>query len=147
MSTKHVPHHFSKKNEENLEVIGDYMKSPPIHVEADTSVQEAAKLMHSKSIGSLLVKEGEEFVGIVTETDFSRKVVAAGADAESTAVSKVMTHPILSLDVTERVAEANIFMASHKVRHLGVTRDGKIVGILSVKDLVSFFANPRMRTW
>ena len=147
MSTKHVPHHFSKNNEENLEEIGDYMKAPPLSVEAETSVKEAAKIMHSNLIGSLLIKEGEEFVGIVTETDFSRKVIAMGVDPASTEVSKVMTHPILTMDAAARVEDANIFMASHKVRHLGVTRDEKIVGILSVKDLVSFFANPRMRTW
>ncbi len=147
MGTKHVPHHFSKKNEEHLEEIGDYMKSPPISVDVKSSVKEAAEVMHDKLIGSLLIKDGEEFVGIMTETDISRKVVATGLKADSTPVSEVMTHPILSMDIATRVEQANIYMANHKVRHLGVTRDDKIVGILSVRDLVSFFANPRMRTW
>ena len=64
----------SNPNEE----IGDYMVSPVLSIAPDAAAQEAAQLMESKHIGSLLVKEGETFVGIITETDLTRKIVAQG---------------------------------------------------------------------
>ncbi|NIR53353.1 MAG: CBS domain-containing protein [Nitrospinaceae bacterium] len=103
--------------------------------------------MHSKNVGSLLVKDKEDYVGIVTETNLSQTVVAKGLDSSTTKVSEVMSHPLLTLERSEQVEEANKFMAKHKIRHLGVTENGKIIGVLSVKDLVSYYANPRLRTW
>ncbi len=145
--TKHMTHHFSKDNETHLEAIGDYMASPVISISPNASVREAAQLMQSKNIGSLFVKESEEFVGLVTESIISHGIVAEGLKPETTKVSEVMHSSIPSLDCMESVEKANIFMAQKKIRHLGVTKDGKIIGALSVKDLVSFFSNPRIRTW
>jgi signal-transduction protein with cAMP-binding, CBS, and nucleotidyltransferase domain len=96
--------------------------------------------MVAHNIGSVLVKEFEEYVGIVTETDLTRKVLGKGLNAESTPVSEIMTSPILSLDCYLPVEEANRFMHKNKIRHLAVTEEEKIVGILSVKDLVSYFS-------
>ena len=74
----------SNPNEE----IGDYMVSPVLSVSPDIPVQEAAQLMESKHIGSLLVKEGETFVGIITETDLTRKIVAQGLQDKTPASGK-----------------------------------------------------------
>ena len=93
--------------------------------------------MVAHNIGSVLVKEFEEYVGIVTETDLTRKVLGKGLNAASTGISEIMTSPILSLDCYLPVEEANRFMHKNKIRHLAVTEEEKIVGILSVKDLVS----------
>ena len=80
------------------------------------------------------------------ETDLSRKVLGKGLDAKTTIVSEIMTpQPLITLDCHQPVTEANNFMAKNKVRHLPVTEDDKIVGIISVRDLVAFFANPRFR--
>lgn len=145
--TKHTPHHFSRERETHLEEIGDYMTSPVIAIDSESSVKQAAQLMHSKQIGSLLVKKNAEFVGMVAESNLSHKIVAEGLDPETTKVSKVMTHDLLMMERSKNVEEANIFMARNKIRHLCVTENGKIVGVLSVKDLVSFYAHPRLRTW
>ncbi|MFQ5450616.1 MAG: cyclic nucleotide-binding/CBS domain-containing protein [Nitrospinaceae bacterium] len=147
MMTKHIPHHYAKEDNNRLEEIGDYMTSPVLGIDSQSSVQEAAKFMHDKKVGSLLVKEKGEFVGIVTETDLTRQVLAQGLNPESTTVASVMKAPISTLDRARRVEEANTFMAQKKIRHLGVTENGQIVGMISVKDLVSYFANPRLRTW
>ena len=123
-----------------MDEIGDYMISPVLSIDLESSVQEAAQFMMAHNIGSVLVKEFEEYVGIVTETDLTRKVLGKGLNAESTPVSEIMTSPILSLDCYLPVEEANRFMHKNKIRHLAVTEEEKIVGILSVKDLVSYFS-------
>ena len=123
-----------------MDEIGDYMISPILSIDLESSVQEAAQFMMAHNIGSVLVKEFEEYVGIVTETDLTRKVLGKGLNAESTPVSEIMTSPILSLDCYLPVEEANRFMYKNKIRHLAVTEEEKIVGILSVKDLVSYFS-------
>lgn len=130
-----------------IEEIGDYMSSSILSIEADTLAQEAAQTMESKNIGSLLVKEGEKYVGIVTETDLTRKMLAKGLNKETTKVREIMTTPLLTIDCHEPLVEANQLMAKKKIRHLGVTENDKVVGLISVRDLVHYFSNPRMRSW
>jgi CBS domain-containing protein len=147
MKSKHVPHRFSKEHEDHLEEIGDYMTSPVMSVDSRVSVKEVGQIMLSKHIGSLLVKKGDEFVGIITENDLSSKVVAHSLDPATTKASEIMTAPLHTLDCAEHIEKANQLMAQKKIRHLGVTKNDEIVGILSVRDLVAYFANPRIRTW
>jgi signal-transduction protein with cAMP-binding, CBS, and nucleotidyltransferase domain len=147
MKSKHVPHRFSKEHEDQLEEVGDYMTSPVISVDSETSVKEVAQIMLSKHIGSLFVKKGDKFTGIITENDLSRKVVADSLDPATTKVSEIMTAPIHTLDCKEHIEKANQLMAQNKIRHLGVTQKDEIIGILSVRDLVAYFSNSRMRTW
>ena len=130
-----------------IEEIGDYMTSPVLSISADALAQEAAQTMESKHVGSLLVKEGEKYVGIVTETDLTRKMLAKGLNRETTKVSEIMTTPLLTINCHEPLVEANQLMAKKKIRHLGVTENEEVVGLLSVKDLVHYFSNPRMRSW
>jgi CBS domain-containing protein len=105
-----------------------------IHSEA--SLLEAAQLMREKRIGSLLTSEAGEIVGIVTERDLVRKGLAVNRDAGSTRVSAVMSSPLLSIDVNRTIRDASKVMAEQGVRHLTVTENGKIAGVLSVRDLV-----------
>ena len=122
------------------------MTTSVISIGPDSTVQETAKFMHEKNIGSLLVKENDEYIGIVTETDLTRKVLGGGLDPKTIKVTAVMTaQPIITLDCHQPLTEANAFMAKKKVRHLPITENDKIVGMISVKDLVAFFANPRLR--
>ena len=142
---KYVPHRYVK-GATIREEISDYMSPTVISVESDTTVQDTAQFMHEKNIGSVLIKEKDEYIGIVTETDLTRKVLGGGLDPKTTKVTAVMTpQPLFTLDCHLPVTDANAFMAKKKIRHLPVTEDDKIVGMISVKDLVSFFANPRLR--
>jgi signal-transduction protein with cAMP-binding, CBS, and nucleotidyltransferase domain len=93
----------------------------------------------------VLVKNGKEFIGIITERDLTQKVVGKGLDPKTMPVTETMSSRLITLDVEQPAIEANQFMAKHKIRHLAVTVEGKIEGILSVKDLVAFYANPRLR--
>ena len=126
--------------EEYLEEIGNYMSSPAISIDSELTVQEAAQQMHAKNVGSVLVRIHDKYVGILTETDLSRKVVAKRLNPITTMVSSVMTKPILSMDRYMPVKEAEEFMKKKNIRHLAVTEEDKIVGILSVKDLVSCYS-------
>ena len=121
------------------------MSYPVINVDAAFTVKETAQLMHDKNIGSVLVEENSEYVGIVTEKDLTRKVLVQGLCPNTSRVSEIMTQPIISLDCHLPVTEANAYMAKKNMRHLAITDNGKIVGMISVRDLVSFFANPRFR--
>jgi CBS domain-containing protein len=106
-----------------------------------TTVRDAAKQMRDKRIGSLLVSEGVERIGIVSETDFVRKALAEGLNPDTTPVEKIMSQPVIGIDIEKTAKEANDLMATKGVRHLAVTDKGKIVGIISVRDLVICFKN------
>ena len=117
-----------------------------VTVQRDTDVQTAARVMRDKGIGSLFVTSGREIIGILTDTDMMRRVVASGLDATKTTVEQIMSAPIMTIEDNKTLLDANDLMARSHLRHLGVTRDGKLVGVISVRDLVVFLTNlPRKK--
>jgi len=135
------------KSENPIEEVGDYMTPSPVSINGGKTIQEAAHFMHDKQVGSLIVEESGKPVGIVTERDFTRKVLVKGLNPNTGKVSDIMTSPFFSIDCHESVLDANKLMAKKKIRHLVVTENEVVVGILSVKDLVHYFSNPRMRSF
>ena len=133
----------SNPNEE----ISDYMVSPVLSIHVDASAQEAAQFMETNHVGSLLVKDGEQFVGIVTETDLTRKILAKGLKDKNPKVGDIMTAPLQTIDCHEPIVDANQLMANKRIRHIAVTENDQVVGMLSVKDLIHYYANPRLRSW
>ena len=105
-------------------------------IASERTVLEAAQTMAEKRIGSLLVIEAGEMVGIVTETDVVRKVIAARLPASSTRVGAMMSYPLIQIDINHTVRDASRLMAEERIRHLAVTENNKVVGLLSVRDLV-----------
>ena len=112
-----------------------------ITVERDTDAQTAARIMRDRGIGSLFVTNGKEVIGMLTDTDMVRRVVAAGADTHKTTVEQVMSAPILTIEGDKTVLDANDLMAKTHIRHLGVTQEDKLVGMISVRDIVVFLTN------
>ncbi len=112
-----------------------------VTVERDTDAQTAARIMRDRGIGSLFVTNGKEIVGILTDTDMVRRVVAAGADTHKTTVEQIMSAPIMTIEEGKTLLDANDLMAQTHLRHLGVVREGKLVGMISVRDLVVFLTN------
>jgi CBS domain-containing protein len=112
-----------------------------VTVARDTDTQTAARIMRDRGIGSLFVTNDREIVGIITDTDMMRRVVAAGSDAVKTTVEQIMSAPIMTIEESKTLLDANDLMAQLHVRHLGVTREGKLVGVISVRDLVVFLTN------
>lgn len=121
-----------------MATIGQLMHRDLSVVTEDTTLKQAAGQMHDQHIGSLLVKKGEEFSGIITETDVVR-AVAERDDVAGTPVVHVMSSPILTVEKKLSPHYARELMANKRIRHLAVTDDGKIVGILSARDLLAYF--------
>jgi len=105
-------------------------------IQSDASLRASAQLMRDKRMGSLLTIEAGEIVGIVTERDLVWKGLACHRDPDCTHVGAVMSSPLLDIDVNRTIRDASRAMAERAVRHLAVTENGKIVGVLSVRDLV-----------
>ena len=103
------------------------------------SIKEAASRMRDERIGALLVEKSGSYVGIVTDTDVVRRAVAQGLDIGNTHVDTIMTSPIATIDVLRTLQDAHDMMGDLSVRHLGVTEQGKLTGIISVRDLLVYF--------
>ena len=97
--------------------------------------------MRDRGIGSLFVTNGKEIIGILTDTDMVRRVVATGVDMRKTTAEQIMSAPIVMIEGDKTVLDANDLMAKTHIRHLGVTQDGKLTGMISVRDLVVFLTN------
>ncbi len=110
-------------------------------ISPEASLREAAQQMRDRSVGSLLVGEGEEKIGIISEGDLVRLGMAAGLDPDKSRVVSIMSSPIISIDIEKTAKDANDLMADKGIRHLVVTDREKIVGIISIRDLVICFKN------
>lgn len=116
--------------------IRERMTQKIFSVESDRSVLELAREMTEKRVGSMLVTRDGEYIGIVTEVDVVRKVVSRELRPKETPVWSIMTTPLITLDADASVMEANDVMEEKGLRHLAVTKDGLIVGVLSIRDLL-----------
>ena len=108
-----------------------------VHSIAPTaSVYDALKLMAEKNIGALLVMEGADIVGIVTERDYARKIALLGRSSPQTRVSEVMTVAVMVVDPDQTTDYCMALMTEHRLRHLPVVDGGKLIGLISIGDLV-----------
>ena len=105
-------------------------------VSPETSVYDALQLMAEKGIGALLVLENEEVVGIFSERDYARKVILMGKSSKSTLVGEIMTHRVQCVTPAYTVAECMVLMTEKKIRHLPVMDKEKLVGFISIGDVV-----------
>lgn len=119
-----------------MSTVAQIMTKRPKSVGPKSSVATAARAMRQARVGSLLVKRGKAFVGIVTDTDVVRRAVANGKPLSKLTVEKIMTTPVCTIEGSESVDDAQDMMAELGVRHLGVTKGGEIVGIISVRNLL-----------
>lgn len=120
-----------------MDEILNYMASPVFSIDAQATVEEGAQFICEKEVSSLLVKEKEEYVGIVTQTDLVKRVIAKGLDPKTTRMYSVMSKPIMKMDHYLTRKDAHEFMVGKNIKHLAVTKDGKIVGVLTLKDMLS----------
>jgi CBS domain-containing protein len=110
---------------------------PTVYTIAPTdSVFDALKLMAEKSIGALVVTEGEEVVGIITERDYARKVILMARSSKETAVREIMTSSVMYVRPDHTNEECMVLMTENRLRHLPVMDSGRLVGLISIGDLV-----------
>jgi len=120
-----------------MDEILEFMTSPVISIDGQSTVEEGAILFSGNNISSLLVRENEDYMGIITKTDIIKKVIANGLDPKTTKINSVMSKPLLTMDHYLPRSDANQFMLRKKIKHLVVTKHGKVAGILTLKDMVS----------
>lgn len=107
-----------------------------ISITEEASVLDAIKMMAERSIGSLLVMEGGELKGIVTERDYARKVIVKGRSSKSTQVGEIMTADVCTATTQQTVNDCMTVMTERRIRHLPVVEDGEVLGLISIGDLV-----------
>ena len=107
-----------------------------ISIQPDASVFDAIKRMAEQGIGSLVVMQGEELAGIVTERDYARKVILKGRASDTTTVAEIMTTDVITTSPEETANNCMEVMTAKKCRHLPVVEDGKVTGMISIGDLV-----------
>lgn len=108
-----------------------------ISISPDASVLDAITLMADKSIGSLLVMDSDEnLLGIVTERDYARKVIVKGRSSRETRVSDIMTVDVMTAAMDNRVDQCMELMSNRKIRHLPVVDGNRVIGLISIGDLV-----------
>jgi CBS domain-containing protein len=105
-------------------------------VAPNTSIFEALRLMASKEIGFLVVLDGTNLVGVVSERDYARKVVLQGKASSDTPVRDIMTRDVVSVGLGHTIPECMALMNQHGFRHLPVIDSGTVIGVLSVRDLL-----------
>jgi len=106
-------------------------------VSPNLSVIEALEIMAEKNIGALVVVENESFIGIITERDYSRKIVLKGKSSSDTPVSEIMSTDFPSVLINDTVEKCMQLMASNRIRYLPVIEKDKLVGIISINDVVT----------
>lgn len=107
-----------------------------ISITEHASVYDAIKLMADRSVGSLLVMEADKLIGIVTERDYARKVILKGRSSETTKVGEIMTAEVMAATVEQPVNECMTLMTEKRIRHLPVVAGDKVIGLISIGDLV-----------
>jgi CBS domain-containing protein len=99
-------------------------------------VFDAIKLMADKNIGALVVMEAEQVAGIITERDYARKIVLMSRSSKQTRVREVMTSTVMYVRPDQTSEECMVLMTENRLRHLPVIDDGRLLGIISIGDLV-----------
>jgi CBS domain-containing protein len=119
--------------------VSDLLKHKGQHIWSlppDATVYEAIDQMAQKSVGALLVMEGERLVGIVSERDYARKVILKGKASHETQVREIMSRPVICVRPESTIEETMALMTEKRVRHLPVAVEDKVVGVISIGDVV-----------
>ncbi len=100
------------------------------------TVLDAIKQMAERGVGALVVLEGDTLVGIVSERDYARKIVLQGKNSKDTFVKEIMSSPVITATLTQRANECMNIMTDKRIRHMPVVDSGKVVGMLSIGDML-----------
>ena len=109
-----------------------------LKIDASATVFDAIKKIVDKNVGSILVTEGDEVVGIMTERDYLRKIIVLGRTSHETLVNEIMTSPLVYVTPETTIEESMAIMTDRRIRHLPVVENEDVVGIISIGDLVKF---------
>jgi CBS domain-containing protein len=109
-------------------------------VPSDASVYDAMQMMADKDVGALLIMDGSQFVGVVSERDYARKVILQGRSSKETPVREIATETLITITPDCSVDEAMRLITTNRIRHLPVVHEGKVQGMISIGDLVHWIS-------
>jgi CBS domain-containing protein len=115
-------------------------------VSPETTVYQAIEIMAEKRIGALLVLEDAKLAGILSERDYARKVILKGKSSKETQVREIMTSPVIFVEPRYSVDECMKIITNNRIRHLPVVEDEKVVGIVSIGDIVNWIISAQNHT-
>lgn len=116
--------------------VHDVMSKEVVTSSYDSTISDVAKIMAQKRVGSVVVMQDERPVGIITEQDIARKIVAEGKDASSTKANKVMEKELIFTISSRDLYDAVVLMGKTEIKHLPVIDNGQLVGIITAKDII-----------
>lgn len=106
----------------------------------NASVYDAIELMADKDVGALLVVDADKLVGVLSERDYARKIILRGKSSKTTPVREIMTGQVVSVSADQTIEEAMVLMSNKRVRHLPVLDDSRLIGVISIGDVVKAIA-------
>ena len=124
-----------------MKTVAELLRNKParkaITVRPDQSVLEAIKVLAAEDIGAAVVMSGERMVGILSERDYTRKVILKGRASDTTRVEEIMTPQVIVVTPRTKTRECMALMSERNIRHLPVVDEGRVLGMISIRDIVS----------
>jgi CBS domain-containing protein len=122
-----------------MKTVAQLLRSKPhgvLSIGPDTAVFHALQLMADKNVGALLVLDGDNLVGIFSERDYARKIILVGKSSKETAVREIMSSHVLYVRPQQTIEDCMALMTDKHVRHLPVLEDERVIGVISIGDVV-----------
>jgi len=123
-----------------MKTVAELLRAKParvVKVRPEQSVLEAIKILAQEDIGAAIVMTGDRLAGIFSERDYTRKVILKGRSSDSTRVEEIMTPNVVVVSPRTRTRECMALMSEKNIRHLPVVDEGRVVGMVSIRDIVS----------